>query len=90
VQIAVHNNTDSQLLSRKVGTGFRIEIMLKEVAMDAAAAQAFDLARLNRAFLDDPYPTYRGSDHWTVIWLAAAAPCRQHPRASAYSPAPTR
>jgi hypothetical protein len=46
VQIAVHNNTDSQLLSRKVGTGFRIEIMLKEVAMDAAAAQAFDLARL--------------------------------------------
>ena len=24
-----------------------------------AAAQAFDLSRLNRAFLDDPYPTYR-------------------------------
>ena len=48
--------------------------MLKEVAMDAAAAQAFDLARLNRAFLDDRYPTYRGSHHWTVIWLATAAP----------------
>jgi cytochrome P450 len=24
-----------------------------------SAVQAFDLARLDRAFLDDPYPTYR-------------------------------
>jgi hypothetical protein len=30
--------------------------MIREVAMDAAAAQAFDLVRLDRAFLDDPYP----------------------------------
>jgi cytochrome P450 len=41
------------------------------IMQQTEAAQAFDLAQLNRAFLDDPYPTYRSlREHDPVHRLA--------------------
>src|SRR3954466_2649589 len=34
-----------------------------------ALAQSFDLSRLNRAFLDDPYPTYRALREYDPVHL---------------------